>query len=89
VGELGAYRFGTFLMSAGVTCPVCKQPCKERRDGLLSEHKTPFYVLGQQRGGRRRERCPYSGGTWKDAKDRITPLRRRQLDREAADAQSH
>ena len=66
-----------------MTCPACKQPCRELKSGVLSEHKTPFYVLGQARGGRVRERCPYSGGTWQDAKDKITPLRRRRLDREA------
>jgi hypothetical protein len=76
-------------VTVGVTCPVCNQPCRERRDGKLSEHKTPFYVLGQRAGGRLRERCPYSGGTWQDAEDRITPLKRRRLDREAADAKGH
>lgn len=71
-------------MRAGVTCPVCKQPCYERNDGKLSEHKTPFYVLGQRAGGRLRERCPYSGGTRQDAKDKITPLRRARINREAS-----
>jgi hypothetical protein len=74
-------------MSVGVICPSCKQPCRELANGTLSEHKTQFYVSGQPRGGRLRERCPYSGGTWQDAKDGITPLKRRRLDREqAADA---
>jgi hypothetical protein len=66
-----------------LTCPGCGQLCYERRDGKLSEHKTAFYVPGQRPGGRIRERCYYSGGTWQDARDRISPLRRGLLDRQA------
>lgn len=62
-------------------CPGCGQVCRELKTGVLSEHRTQFYVCGQRPGGRIRERCVYSGGTWRDAKDRISPLRRRLLDR--------
>jgi hypothetical protein len=61
-------------------CPVCHQPCSFRGE-RISEHRTDMFVLGQPRGGRRRERCVYSGGTWADAKLRVTPLARRMLDR--------
>lgn len=69
-------------MRVGVTCPGCGQFCYQRNNGMLSEHKTANYVLGQARGGRRKERCVYSGGTWEDAKAKITPLRRMQMSRE-------
>lgn len=70
-------------MARGTTCPGCQQPCRELNNGKLSEHKTANYVCGQRPGGRLRERCVYSGGTWQDARDRISPLRRSMLDRAA------
>lgn len=65
---------------AGVTCPACGQGCYEYTDWTLSEHKTPYFVPGQPPGGKVRERCVYSGGTWADAKAKITPWRRKVLD---------
>jgi len=68
--------------SGGTTCPQCGQYAPLIADGTrLGEHRTEFYVLGQIRGGRRRERCPYSGGTVADAVAGIPPLRRKTIDR--------
>ena len=61
-------------------CPACKQPCTFRGE-IIGEHRTEMYALGQPRGGRVRERCVYSGGTWADAKLRVPPRARRMLDR--------
>lgn len=68
---------------AGITCPRCKQFCYELSDGTISFHQTDQYVPGQSHRGRRKENCPYGGGTRKDAKNKITPLRRRILDGES------
>lgn len=65
--------------AGGGTCPVCRQPCRLYGE-RIGEHKTDMYALGQARGGRVRERCVYSGGTWSDAKLRVSPLVRRMLD---------
>jgi hypothetical protein len=65
----------------GVTCPACGRACYELGNGKLSQHKTDQYVWGQRAGGRVRERCVYSGGTWADAEARIAPLRRLLIDK--------
>jgi len=65
--------------SAGVTCPRCGQHCY-LNNGRLSEHKTDQYAPGQRPGGKVRERCVYSGGTWFDATAHISPTRRALLD---------
>lgn len=66
----------------GTTCPRCRQYARLIKGGTsLGEHKTEYYVMGQIRGGRRRERCPYSGGTLADAQASIPPLRRKTNDR--------
>lgn len=70
-------------MGPTVICPGCGQPCRALKNGKMSEHKTANYVAGQRRGGRIRERCVYSGGTFHDARLRISPLRRAMLDRAA------
>lgn len=66
---------------AGVTCPRCHTFCYELSNGTLSEHKTDRILPGQPPRRAVRERCVYSGGTWIDAKLRITPLQRQVLDR--------
>lgn len=68
--------------SGGTTCPRCKQYAPLIKGGThLGEHKTEYYVIGQIRGGRRRERCAYGGGTVADALAGIPPLRRKTFDR--------
>ena len=68
--------------SGGTTCPRCGQYARLIKGGThLGEHKTEYYVMGQIRGGRRRERCAYSGGTVADALAGIPPLRRKTNDR--------
>lgn len=64
------------VIRRGGMCPACGQPCRLYGE-RLGEHRTEFYVLG----GRRRERCVYSGGTWADAKVRVPPFARRMLNR--------
>lgn len=68
---------------SGITCPKCGCGCYEFIDGTLSEHLTDNYVWGQRKGGKIRERCVYSGGTFADAEARITPLRRTMIDNHA------
>jgi len=69
-------------MSWGGRCPACKQPFTgkgKQAARVMGEHKTEFYAPFSNR----RERCVYGGGTVEDAAARITPIRRRRLDREA------
>lgn len=67
----------------GLICPACGEPCYEYTNGKLSEHKTDNFVPGQRAGGRVRERCIYSDGTWDDARKHVTPLRRKMIDEHA------
>jgi hypothetical protein len=65
----------------GGKCPACKQVFRGRgkqEARVMGEHKTEFYLPFSNR----RERCVYSGGTVEDAEFRITPIRRRRLNRE-------
>lgn len=57
----------------GCTCPQCHQYSSLLTGDVLGEHRTDLYALGSNR----KERCPYSGGTWADAKAGISPLQRR------------
>lgn len=68
-------------MTHGTVCPVCRQPCRLLAGDRLGEHKSDMYAIGQVRGGRIRERCIYSGGTWSDARLRVPPYARRMLNR--------
>lgn len=71
-------------MSWGGRCPYCKQPFTGRgkhSGRVMGEHRMETYVICTNR----RERCPYGGGTVEDAAARISPIRRRRLNREAAD----
>lgn len=69
-------------MTGETTCPRCRQYARLIKGGThLGEHKTEHYAIGQRPGGRIRERCPYSGGTFADAQASIPPLRRRTNDR--------
>jgi hypothetical protein len=53
----------------GVKCPRCTKVTALRRDRRLRVHKSPYG-----------EWCPYGGGTYSDAENRITTLARRLLD---------
>lgn len=65
---------------AGITCPRCGGFCYELADGTMSDHKTDQFIFGQKRHGRIRERCVYGGGTYQDANNKITPLKRKMID---------
>lgn len=60
---------------AHVICGGCGAGCWELNTGVLSEHRTGMYT---ESGAR--ERCIYSGGTWADARTKITPRQRVRLD---------
>lgn len=61
-------------MSTGTTCPRCGCYARLLKNGNLGQHRTQQHAIGQIRGGRVREHCPYSGCTPVEARAGVTSL---------------
>lgn len=69
-------------MTRHAACPRCEQPTTLLKSGDMRDHRTANCAIGQARGGRVRELCPYSGVTPDEARAGVTPLRRLLLQRD-------